>query len=490
MSIRQAVRDGRAGLAARLLAFGLLLVLALSTVLTARPAEADGEWSTPTVVFRTDGYTTRPRIVADSAGDLHLLFFLRESSQGGAAGATMIMYSRYHEGVWSPPVDILVGAGTNTPSVAVDARGFLHVVWEGGTQGELAYSQAHISEAGTARGWSKPRMLSESNTFDSDILAADDGTLRLVYSTKSGYVWYQESADGGGTWGSPRPVAEPETPGCTTNNPRVVVDSAGTVHVVWTELQLPSGWPPCGAFYSDSLDRGQTWSAPVRVAPAGYGQINLLATEPSTLTLAWNAMVGIGERKYNRSIDGGFGWPQAGFLSTRLRGGFTGQPSMAADSAGVIHLVTSVDRPRGESMAVYHLSSYGTGWSEPAFVSSGAIGFRSVELPWITISNGNQLHVVYEDDFLRIWHTTRTVAAPQIPPRPIPPAPGNTAGGTRGDQGTPVVLSSTPERDLSDIQNLTVAPGPAEVSYWTILAPGLVIIALVVVGRLVQRSRG
>jgi hypothetical protein len=467
----------------------LLLALSLGALFTGHGVQAEGEWSTPVVVFRTDGYTTRPRLVADAAGSLHLFFFLREASESGASGPTTIMYSHLQDGIWSPPVDVLVGAGTNSPTVTVDTRGILHVVWEGGSKGELAYSQAHVSQAGSARGWSRPRLLSEPNAFDSDIQATDDGGVHLVYSTKSGNVWYQESADGGATWSPPITVAEPETPGCTTNNPRLAVDSAGALHVVWTELQLPSGWPPCGALYSDSLDHGKTWSSPVRIAGPGYGQINLLANGPSTLFLAWNAMVGIGERKFTRSIDGGFGWAPAQLLSPRLRGGFTGYPSMTVDSARVLHLVTAVDRPRGESMAVYYMAWNGTSWSDPVLVSTGAIGFRSVELPWITTSNGNQLHVDYEDDFRRIWYTTRSVSALPIPARPIPAPDEPTADASRLSRGSPTALPASPPPDLSGVAHISSAPMPVQETFLIGVAPVAIIVGLVVVGCLMRRLR-
>jgi hypothetical protein len=467
----------------------LLLAVPFSFVLTWQGAQADGEWSRPVVVFRTDGYATRPRLVADSAGDVHLLFYLREASETGGAGPTMIMYSRLHDGAWSTPVDVLVGAGTNSPTVTVDQQGILHVVWEGGPKGELMYSQAHVSQAGSARAWSPPRQVSEPSAFDSDIEATDDGSLRLVYSTKSGYVWYRESGDGGTTWSPPVTISESQTPGCTTNNPQLAVDSAGGAHVVWTELQLPSGWPPCGAQYSDSLNHGRTWSTPVRIAGPGYGQINVLAIGPSTLLLAWNAMVAIGERKFTRSIDGGFGWQSAQDLSVKLRGGFTGVPSMVADSAGVVHLVTAVDRPRGESMAVYYLAWNGVAWSDPVVVSVGAIGARSVELPWLTISNGNQLHLVYEDDFQRMWYTTRSVPAPPLPTRPIP-APDRRAGGaSREPEPTQTAVPTVPPRVPDGLPEITDVPLTDRGSLLIGLAPVGMIVALVVIGHLSKRLR-
>lgn len=490
MSIRSALPLKLGGRTAGRLLSCLLLALSLGVAFTWQGVQAQAAWSTPVVVFRTDGYVTRPRLVADAAGDLHLFFFLREASQGGAAGGTMIMYSRLHDGVWSTPVDVLVGAGTNSPTVAVDTRGILHVVWEGGTQGELGYSQAHVSQAGTARGWSKPRMLSEPGAFDSDLVATEDGGLRLVYSTKSGYVWYQQSADGGGTWSTPSTVAETETQGCTTNNPRMAIDSAGAIHVVWTELQLPSGWPPCGAMYSDSLNQGRSWSTPVRIAGPGYGQINLVATQPSTIFLAWNAMVGIGERKFTRSIDGGFAWAPAQLLAPRLRGGFTGYPSMTVDSAGVIHLVTSVDRPRGETMAVYHLAWNGTSWSDPVLVSGGAIGFRSVELPWITVSDGNHLHVVYEDDFQRIWYTTRSVSAPPLPSGELPAAPRNDVDAGRGAEGSQIAVVATPRPDLRGLPPMVDPSDSPRDAFLMGLAPAGILVGLILLGGLLKRLRG
>jgi hypothetical protein len=161
---------------------------------------------------------------------------------------------------------------------------------------------------------------------------------------------------------------------------------------------------------------------------------------------------------------------------------------MTTDSSGVIHLVTSVDRPRGESMAVYHLAWNGTTWTDPVLVSSGAIGFRSVELPWIVSVNGNQLHVVYEDDFQRIWYTTRSVSALPIPPRPIPTLVPEVDTSRPPDDEAAVAAAPTP--DISGLAPIVDEPASPRDTFLLGLAPVGALVGLVVIGRLLLRLRG
>src|SRR5437868_4152461 len=93
-------------------------------------AAAAGIWSKPTLLFSTTGFTSNPVLVSDSSGDVHLFFWYSEQ-RGDASRATgVLMYARLHRGVWSKPVDVQAPAdGGAQQSVALDSRGFLHLIW-------------------------------------------------------------------------------------------------------------------------------------------------------------------------------------------------------------------------------------------------------------------------------------------------------------------------------------------------------------------------
>jgi hypothetical protein len=59
-------------------------------------------------------------------------------------------------------------------------------------------------------------------------------------------------------------------------------------------------------------------------------------------------------------------------------------------------------------------------WTEPVLISEGAVGKKSVEYPWLGASVGNQLNVVYEDDFQRVWYTSHLTDAPALASKKIP----------------------------------------------------------------------
>jgi len=444
----------------RLLTGGLFIfwyatIISILAVVLSPPAHAQGPWTTPNIVFETTDKLAHPRLIADAEGDVHLLFVYRKPISLGADAPTSdaIRYARLHNGIWSRPIDILSApdrTSITSMAIALEPRGYLHVVWTGGRFNMIFYSRAQIPQAGSILGWSIPQILSEGQNLGADIFASPDGILHLAYAQTGVDIFYRQSQDGGKSWTNPVQVSHVEQ-ATAADYPRLATDENGRIHAVWTEYHLPDGWPPSGAFYSRSLDGGTTWSSPLRVAGENYGLINVVAGFDKVV-LAWNAIVSIGDRMYVWSDDGGQTFSAAQKITTQIHGGFTGFPAMDFDSAGTLHLITSVDVQTETVSAIYHLAWNGKDWSEPELISRGAVGKKSVEYPWLGASVGNQLNVVYEDDFQRVWYTSRLTDARVIVSKPIPT---QVAAPTK----TPSKLSTSNFADSSSV------PDPAWVGY-------------------------
>lgn len=397
-------------------------MLILAQLLTL-PAGAQGPWTKPIAIVETIQTLVDPILIADSAGDVHL--FLRHRMPlgvGESPTSDTIQYSRLHQGAWSRPVDILSAPDRTSIfylAVALDEHGYLHVTWTGGRFNMLFYSRAHLSQAGTSRGWSTPKILSEGQNLGSDIRAAPDGTLHVIYAARGADVYYRQSQDGGKNWSVSTRLSFAQEAKVGTDYPRIEVDDKGRIHAAWTEYRMPEGWPPTGAYYARSLDGGKTWSTQRQMAGENYGMINI-AVGFDKVVLAWNSVVALSERVYRWSADGGETFTSPEKIMSKMRGGFTGFPAMAFDSGGVLHLITSVDGQKSSLQEIYHLMWNGQNWTEPVFISEGTVGNDVLGQPWISISNGNQLNVDYQGDYKRVWYTSQLTDAPALAAKPIP----------------------------------------------------------------------
>lgn len=422
------------GLSARILS--TMLVAGLVAMLLSSPAQAQRipVWAPPVVVSpAVDREVTNPQLATDSSGDVHVFFPSRPLNMLAEAQGTEIVYTRLHNGKWSQPNDIQLAPPTGSAvrvAVAIDRYDMIHLIWTGGVRNELLYSRAHVSTAGTAKGWTTERILSEDTSLSADIEASSDGLLHLVYAALGENVYYRQSSDLGETWSYPAPISSLEKGTRAADYPALATDGNGTVHAVWSQLQLPQGWPPTEVMYNRSRDNGSSWEAPRIVDLGPFSQSSVIALG-NTVHIVWNSIVQLSQRKHSLSSDAGNTWSSPRLIEVRPLGGLTGPPGLAIDSLGRLQMVTSMDAQQVASQVNY-LSFGGLNWSSPTVISPGAIGQKSVEQPSIAIGGGNRLHVVYEDDFARIWYTTAQVDSPPVNtsamPTPIPLFSGSEPG--------------------------------------------------------------
>jgi hypothetical protein len=382
----------------------------------AAPTPVGEPWSAPQTVFTTADQVSSSALIADSAGDLHLVFAV-----GPRTGQpSSLLYARWHDGVWSAAVPVIGRGGTAAaPVLALDGHGYLHMLYEGPRWGQLEYRQVHVSRAADPTAWTRPRTVSDGGSLHSAIIAAPDDRLHVLYASRRGNVIYKHAARDGRTWSGVVAVSAVDPTQQASDGPRLALDARGRLHAAWTQFALPTGWPPMGAFYSRSTDGGRTWSPPRQVAGERYGQINVITRGADEVHLVWNSVVQIGVRVHSWSRDGGETWSTPAPITTRVSGGWTGNPALAFDSAGTLHMITAVDGPK-DVERVFHLWWDGAAWSEPEAVAGtdGVTDYQ--ESPAAAIGDGNRLHVVGNADKIRLWSRDRVVAAPALPPVAVP----------------------------------------------------------------------
>lgn len=367
--------------------------------------EPPGDWSPAAMIVQSDQRIKPGALVADPVGHLHL-FFVAETMSSGSGS---INYMHWDGEEWSEPVDIILTAGGSNPGTlraAIDGDGTLHLLWVGPGR-NLYYASAPSAAAGSARSWSAPRTIGTTAAWP-DIIADSDGTLFVAFVDEEagGSVSLISSSDGGSTWSTARSISQTSRNDAAIGEIRIAEDGAGRLHAAWTEYQLPNGWPPLGAFYSRSVDRGETWTPPLQVAEEGHGQIGVDAAGENDVHLVWRSTIGGDGSFHQWSGDGGQTW--AILDRADDGGGFSGLPSFAVDSQGKMHFVL------GYSLYAFwdgsRLSPYQDLKTHDvlAHQSSG-------ELALLGITTGNRLHVVYETDFKYLWYTSKFLDTPAMP---------------------------------------------------------------------------
>lgn len=459
-------------------------------------------WSEP--LWLNEGHEgNSPDVVADSSGAVHVFW----GSYGGDDGPAAIYYRRLQDGVWSDPVDIIVGPDVQQavlPQAAVDAQGWLHLVWD---SNGVFYSRAPVAKAGSAWVWSPPIRLSEAQATTPQIIVDDEGRLHVVYVdiSVSPYVRYTASEDGGVNWTTPAAVSAPQNTAYALNA-RLLVDHQRTLHMVWSESI--EAFPPSGIYYARSTDLGQTWSAPLELAAGGYSWTSIGLDGAGALHVFWT---GTGEwvGKYHTwSEDSGLSWRPFERLWPGT-GGMLGFADMVVDSAGALHLVSAAGSgtffPVGTNGEILHATWVGDRWSAPYHISLPVMDTKHEHsFPQISIGRGNTIHLVWgmldharrnQGRYEYVWYTTARLTTPELPSMPVPEprpmlaigtGPGPTAASPQGAAAPATIAPARPVA-LADSAPATAPPlAPVALA----MASALALVLFVVLRQLmVRRSR-
>jgi hypothetical protein len=380
---------------------GVVFLMMLWSLWVPRIGYAQEEWSLP-INLSNDLETSRyAAIVADNSGTIHVVWLSTEPA-GSEENKSAFLYMHKSGMNWSVPVDIFFSdgnAGLSPPRMVIDQENNLHIVWKENAQ--IWYSQAPAVGAGSAANWKTPVIIGfrANNMVDPDIAVDHSGNLSIIFAIGSGQggnIYHTISRDGGENWSRPEPVLNGLEDFEAINDIQLAVDAEGGLHIVWTESDLLTGFPPVGVRYAHLLEEGGIWSQPVEV-DGPFGLSGLITVGEDIVHWVWSGTADQRQKFHSWSVDRGESWSPVN--ETLPVGGFHGWPALALDSEDRVHLIQAW----GPGQAfLNHQIWDGAEWvlSETILEGEANLPIRIVgsgaspNNPAIAIALGNELHVV------------------------------------------------------------------------------------------------
>jgi len=544
--------------AGSLLLFAALIAVKIPAISLAGVRQAVG-WSEPFALSPDNQSSWFPDIAADAAGRVHVAWSTTLSTGVGQT-YDVVMYASAQSGAaWSSPQDIAAlpskGAVTR-PALLADDQGMLHLTYRSYT---VFYSHAPVQSVVPAALLPARPISSIDNGYFSRLAIDPKGRLHIVYTeniqspscTGCFHVFYRQSDNKGLSWSPSVDISRLPTGAA---KPQLVIDEANNLHVVWEagvggDLGQLSDQLPTQVMITSSYDGGLSWSAPTALAalgsaaPTHAAATSTLAitatrgtpttapvTPAPTATAVPNSFKNIALSKdgqgklvvaylvlpedrlyFQTSGDQGRSWSDPQPISG-VWGGWavyqsrTDDYAMVTDSAGGVQLVFVGRTAENDTMlSILHVTWDGSSWGQPEAIVT--LTGDVPEWPRAAIGLGNDLHVVWfvrdqahifggeGASLYRIWYAHKLLPAPALSAVIWPTvAPTLVPSATQASVANP---SLGPSLNLPPSQ--TSSPSPAaqsdlvynETGYLKVVAlglvPALMILCLVVAVVLITR---
>jgi hypothetical protein len=231
-----------------------------------RPA-ASGLWQAPVDLSAAGRDAGEPQVAFDTQGNAIVVWRRYDGEHQIVQAALRPAAS----GVWQAPVDLSVaGQSAERPSVAVDMRGNVAVVWER-HDGKNEIIQGALRPAASGA-WGAPENLSapEQNALDAQVVFDPQGDAIAVWERYDGKTEVVQAAIhpvAGPVWQAPVNLS---AGGIIAERPRVAVDPQGNAVAVWERFNgensaIQAAVRPAA---------GGLWQAPLDISAPGKTAFN------------------------------------------------------------------------------------------------------------------------------------------------------------------------------------------------------------------------
>ena len=362
-----------------------MMILALGLFLSAQTARAD--WSAARRLTWTADASDTPAVAADTTGSVHVAW------SDYTPGNPEIYYKKSGDGgaTWGAVKRITWTSGDSfAPTLASDSGGGIHLVWYDNTPGgnEIYYRKS--TDGGSTWG-AVTRLTWTSGDSVFPVIALDgNDRVHVLWSDDTpgnSDIYYRRSSEGGATWGA---VTRLTWSSGSSQTPAAAIGPGDAVHVAWVD-DTP-GNPEI--YYRKSTDGGAAWSAVQRLtSTSGKSYSPALAVNSSNVVhIVWeDTTAGNYELDFKRSGDGGLTWNPDQKLTWTSGDSFAA--AVAMDSSDTIHVVWS-DYTPGNPDIYYRSRPAGGAWSAVQRLTWTSEDSAS---PAMAIDSVGSLHVVWSD---------------------------------------------------------------------------------------------
>jgi len=377
---------------------------------TSAQSDSDLEWSIRQL-SDDKGDAGPPAIISSQTGGIHIFW-----SQEGDKDLAGALYNARADGTGWSVNDIIVG-DIQSPTVARENNGTMHVVWVEGNQ--LKHSHASVQNAVSAWAWTLPTTIADGPASYPTLIYDPRGILHLAFAVidETSAIYYLQSSDGGWSWNESG-FFETITPGAAAERPQIAISEDGTIHMVWSLVTTDSYYGGLGVYYTRSMDAGKSWIEPMRLdeeASYAIGEQAWLASifvhGNREVHVVWDSHSNAGSRRHQWSRDGGLTWTSpepiwGSFVSQ------TGPNPMITDSSETLYLFSSGTFDWNQRGGVYFSHWTGSNWGDPQLVN---ISSEGPHYCLVTVTEGNKLHVVWQargSDPRSVWYASARTTAP------------------------------------------------------------------------------
>ena len=362
------------------------MILVLGLFLSAQTARAD--WSAARRLTWTADASDTPAVAVDTTGSVHVAW------SDYTPGNPEIYYKKSGDGgaTWGAVKRLTWTSGDSfAPTLALDSSGAIHLVWYDNTPGgnEIYYKK---SADGGATWGAVTRLTWNSGDSVFPVIAVDGSDLvHVLWSDDTpgnSDIYYRRSSDSGATWGAVKRLSW--TSG-SSQTPAVGTGPGNAVHIAWSD-DAP-GNPEI--YYRTSGDGGAVWNAVQRLTwtPGKSYSPALVISSSTTLYVVWeDDTPGNYELHYRRSGNGGSTWAAVQRLSWTSGDSFA--PTAGMDSSGAVHVVWS-DYSTGNPDLYYRSRPAGSAtWSATQRLTWTPEDSAS---PAMAVDGSNLIHIVWSD---------------------------------------------------------------------------------------------